>query len=130
MKGLRVSMIGFILLAVACIVVAGRGQSRQNPAPVIGAPPVSGPNLPGMGGRPDPMGNDPLNGRMEEQQVKSRNSERQKRLVSDTDRLLTLSKELKEQVEAPGKTPGQGDLGKKAEEIEKLAKSVKDHMKG
>jgi hypothetical protein len=130
MQGLRVAMIGFILLASASVVVVGRGQSRQNPTPVIGAPPVSGANIPGMGSRPDPMGNDPLNGRMEEQQIKSRNNERQKRLVSDTDRLLTLSKELKEQVEAPGKVPGAGDVGKKAEEIEKLAKSVKDHMKG
>jgi len=130
MKGLRGSMIGFTLLAGACVGLAGRGQSHQNPVPVIGPPPVSGANVPGMGGRADPMANDPMNGRMEEQQIKSRNSERQKRLVSDTDRLLTLSKELKEQVATPGKTPGPGDVGKKAEEIEKLAKSVKDRMKG
>ena len=129
MRTLWVAMVGLILAAGTCV-VAGRGQSRQNPPPVMGPPPMSGANLPSIGGRPDPSANDPLSGRLEEQQIKSRNSDRQKRLVSDTDRLLTLSKELKEQVETPGKAPGAGDVGKKAEEIEKLAKSVKDRMKG
>jgi hypothetical protein len=129
MKALRVAMISFMLLAAACV-VAVRGQSHQNPPPVIGAPPVSGANMPGMGGRSDPMSNDPMNGRLEEQQVKSRNSDRQRRLVSDTDRLVTLTKELKQQVETPDKPLQPGDVGRKAEEIEKLAKSVKDRMKG
>jgi hypothetical protein len=128
MRVLRVAMIALVL-PVSAYVVGGSGQSRQNPAPVMGPPPM-GASVPSIGGRTDPLSNDPLNPRMEEQQVKSRNSDRQKRLVSDTDRLLVLTKELKEQVEAPGKTPEPGEVGKKAEEIEKLAKSVKDRMKG
>jgi len=90
---------------------------------------MSGANVPSIG-RPDPLANDPLGGRMEEQQARSRNSDRQKRLVSDTDKLVVLVKELKNQVETSDKPLQPGDVGKRAEEIEKLAKSVKDRMKG
>jgi len=79
-------------------------------------------------GRPDST--DPLAGRMEEQQIKSRNSDRHRRMVADTDKLVTLTKELKDQVETSDKPLEPNDVGKKAEEIEKLAKSVKDRMKG
>ena len=127
MRVLRLAVIGSIVSG-ACVLTGG-GQSRQNPPPVMGPPPMTGANMPSIGGRNDPM-NDPLNGRMEEQQAKSRNSDRQKRLVSDADKLVILTKELKDQIEAPGKSSEPGDLGRKAEEIEKLAKSVKDRMKG
>ncbi len=76
------------------------------------------------------MANDPLNNRMEQQQIRSRNSDRQRRLVSDTDKLVTLVKELKEEVESSEKPLEPNDVQRRAEEIEKLAKSVKDRMKG
>lgn len=72
---------------------------------------------------------DPLP-RMEEQQARSRNSERQKKLVADTDRLLALIADLKRQIEQADKDGQPVDVTKKAEEIEKLAKSVKDRMRG
>ena len=112
---------------VGTIVVYGRGQSRQNPPPIM--PPSPSSNMPTLG-RPDPNTMDPLNARMAEQQVRSRNSDRQKRLVSDTDKLLTLTKQLKEDVQGTDKQLQPGDVQKRAEEIEKLAKSVKDRMKG
>ena len=67
---------------------------------------------------------------MEEQQARSRNSERQKKLVADTDRLLVLIADLKRQIEQADKDGQPVDVTKKAEEIEKLAKSVKERMKG
>ena len=67
---------------------------------------------------------------MEEQQARSRNSERQKRLVADTDRLLALVEDLKHQIEQADKDGQPADVTKKAEEIEKLAKSVKERMRG
>jgi len=127
MKALRGVTVGLILAGVVCV-VAGVSQSRQNPPPMT-PPPMSGANVPSIG-RPDPLANDPLGGRMEEQQARSRNSDRQKRLVSDTDKLVVLVKELKNQVETSDKPLQPGDVGKRAEEIEKLAKSVKDRMKG
>jgi hypothetical protein len=68
--------------------------------------------------------------KLEEQQATSRNAERQKRLQMDTEKLLALATELKEQVDKTDKNTLSLDVIKKADEIEKLAKSVKDRMKG
>jgi hypothetical protein len=57
-------------------------------------------------------------------------SERQKRLVADTDKLLALTTALKEQVDESNKDILSVDMIKKAEEIEKLAHSVKERIKG
>jgi len=67
---------------------------------------------------------------MEEEQEKSRNSDRQKKLVSDTERLLALANELKAEVDKTNKDTLSLDVIRKADEIEKLAHSVKEKMKG
>jgi hypothetical protein len=77
-----------------------------------------------MMGMPDPM-----RGRLAEQQAKVRNNERQKKLQTDTERLVGLVNELKTQVQSEQALPA-AELSKRAEEIEKLARSVKDRMKG
>lgn len=64
------------------------------------------------------------------EQEKMRVSERQKKLVEDTDKLLTLTTALKEQVNESDKNILSLDMVKKAEEIEKLAHSVKERIKG
>ena len=51
-------------------------------------------------------------------------------LKNDTDKLLKLSIELKSYVDKSDENVLSLDVIKKAEEIEKLAKSVKDKMKG
>ncbi len=51
-------------------------------------------------------------------------------LRNDTDKLLKLSVELKAYVDKSDENVLSLDVIKKAEEIEKLAKSVKDKMKG
>jgi len=51
-------------------------------------------------------------------------------LKSDTDKLLKLSVELKDYVDKADENVLSLDVIKKAEEIEKLAKSVKDKMRG
>jgi hypothetical protein len=56
--------------------------------------------------------------------------ERTAALKTDTDKLLKLSVELKEYVDKSDENVLSLDVIKKAEEIEKLAKSVKDKMKG
>jgi hypothetical protein len=66
---------------------------------------------------------------MAEQQARSRNFERQKKLESDTDKLLGLVTDFKAKVQTGGDL-SPADMSKKAEEIEKLARSVKDRMKG
>ena len=107
---------------------AGGAQQQVGDMPPMGAP---GPKLPGMkGGLPSTDPNDPMAGRLEDAQAKSRNVERQKKLQADTERLLSLATELKQQVDKTDKNILSVDVIKKADEIERLAKSVKDRMKG
>lgn len=68
--------------------------------------------------------------RIEQEQEKARNDDRQKRLVADTQRLLALATELKDDVDKTNKDMLSVDVVKKADEIEKLAHSVKEKMKG
>jgi hypothetical protein len=67
---------------------------------------------------------------MEDEQAKMRNIERQKRLVEDTAKLLELANELKAEVDKSDKNTLSLDVVRKADEIEKLAHSVKERMKG
>jgi hypothetical protein len=62
--------------------------------------------------------------------AKKANEERQKALKSDTDKLVKLAGELKEDVDKSNENVLSLDVLKKAEEIEKLARSVKEKMKG
>jgi hypothetical protein len=67
---------------------------------------------------------------MEHDMEKKARKERVAALKSDTDRLLKLSLELKASVDKADENVLSLDVIKKAEEIEKLAKSVKEKMKG
>jgi nitric oxide reductase activation protein len=69
-------------------------------------------------------------GSIEEQQARMRNNERQKQLVDDTAKLLSLANELKADVDKSSKDTLSLDVVRKADEIEKLAHSVKEKMKG
>ena len=129
MKTLRTTIMATLVLGAA----TGMASAQLGATPPIQNVPLgsgrnTGMTLPSADGRDIP-GPDSMP-RMEEQQARSRNSERQKRLVADTNRLLALIADLKRQIEQAGKDGQQVDVTKKAEEIEKLAKSVKDRMKG
>ncbi len=62
--------------------------------------------------------------------VKKRNELRQQEIKKDTDQLLELATELKQYVDKTNENIISLDVIKKAEQIEKLAKNVKDKMKG
>jgi membrane protein involved in colicin uptake len=62
--------------------------------------------------------------------AKKANEDRQKSLMSDTEKLVKLTAELKEYVDKSNENLLSVDVIKKAEEIEKLAHSVKEKMKG
>ncbi len=66
---------------------------------------------------------------LEEQQTKLRNAERQKQLVSDTQKLVALVNELQTDVDKSTKDTLSLDVVRKADEIDKLAKTVRDKMK-
>jgi len=67
---------------------------------------------------------------MEQDQARMRAVDRQKQLVSDTQKLLALATELKADVDKTNKDTMSLDVIRKADEIEKLAHSVKEKMKG
>jgi predicted TIM-barrel fold metal-dependent hydrolase len=73
---------------------------------------------------------DPTAEKLERDREKALNKQRQTSLQKDTDRLLQLATELKQNVDKSNEHTLSLDVIKKAEEIEKLAKQVKDKMKG
>ena len=62
--------------------------------------------------------------------AKKANLERQASLKNDTDKLVKLAGELKEYVDKSNENMLSLNVIKKADEIEKLARSVKEKMKG
>jgi len=132
MKILRAVTMGTLLLTGTSVMMHGQhGSSGKTQSPLQNPVPLGGQNS--MGGMSPISGRndipDPLGPRLQEQQAKSRNSDRQRRLVEDTDRLLSLAADLKQQMGTSGNAMS-ADMVKKAEEIEKLAKSVRERMKG
>ena len=77
-----------------------------------------------------PTDDSDIRARMATELAKRAAKERVVALKSDTDKLLKLSVELKSYVDKSDENVLSLDVIKKAEEIEKLAKSVKDKMKG
>ena len=67
---------------------------------------------------------------MERQQAKALNKQRHEELKESTDQLLELSEQLKEYVDKTDENTLSLDVIKKAEEIEKLAKRVREKMRG
>ena len=128
MKTLRRSVAGMVFLTTMLAGTLSGGQ-RSQPLPLDQQAPQTPQNsVPPPGtGLPD-FG--PANPRLEEQQARVRSTERQKKLVADTDKLLALATELKTDVDKTNKDVLSVDVIKKADEIEKLAHSVKERMKG
>jgi hypothetical protein len=81
---------------------------------------------------PRPDGRDPKDPKlqeMEHQMALKRAVMRQHEIETDTQKLFSLAQELKDDVGKSTKDQLSLDVIKKAEEIEKLAKSVKDKMR-
>lgn len=68
--------------------------------------------------------------RAQKEMEKKANEQRQAELKRDTEKLLQLSTELKEYVDKSNENVLSVDVFRKAEEIEKLAHSVKTKMRG
>ncbi|HEY1993525.1 MAG TPA: hypothetical protein VGG81_03905 [Edaphobacter sp.] len=129
MRILRVAMIG-VVLAAACSVRVSGGQMFPTQTTPQGGRQQQVPGFPSPGRNGNPAEPDPIDPHRAEQQEKLRNNDRQKRLVADTDKLLSLATDLKAQVDKSTKDTLSVDVIKKADEIEKLAHSVKERMKG
>ncbi len=109
-----------LILILALLLSAPQGvlsQQQSPPRPPLGVPQPedSGPNVPS---------------RIQKEMEKKANDQRQADLRRDAEKLLKLSTELKEYVDKSNQNLLSLDVIKKAEEIEKLAHSVKTKMKG
>ena len=79
---------------------------------------------------PSKSDEDSARDRLIQDMAKKAAKERAAALKTDTDKLLKLSVELKQYVDKTDENVLSLDVIKKAEEIERLARSVKDKMKG
>jgi hypothetical protein len=113
------SLLFFWIVSVflLCLPAAAQGTSGQIPSP-----PTHEIN--------PPMEGDEARARIQHEMEKKAAKERVAALKNDTDKLLRLSVELKSYVDKSDENVLSLTVIKKAEEIEKLAKSVKDKMKG
>ena len=80
-------------------------------------------------GPPRNVERDAAEEKMENDRKKAMNKHRHELLQKDTDRLYQLAGELKGYVDKTDENMLSVDVVKKAEEVEKLAKKVKDKMK-
>ena len=119
MNGIRVG-VAVLGLLLASSGFAGQPRAQQNTTQQT-RPPL-GADLP-------PIGVD-LPPAQREKQEKLQNEGRQKQLVADTEKLLQLANELHTDVSKTDKNVLSVDVVRKAEEIEKLAHSVKVKMRG
>jgi len=85
--------------------------------------------MPSVSPSPSP-GEDTWEIEQRKEMQKKSNLERQQQLKKDTEKLLELATELKQYVDKSNENTLSLDVIKKADQIEKLAKSVKDKMKG
>ncbi len=120
---LRNALIGMTLL-IGTSGAPGAGQNAPPQQPQL-PPVIPHISFPGAGG-----GYDGISPGVQRQQAIARDKERQQRLVEDTNKLLELATDLKTQVDKTNRGIMSIDVIKKAEEIEKLAHSVKERMKG
>jgi hypothetical protein len=74
-----------------------------------------------------PPGIDP---QLAERMTNTRNNDRQKQLVADTQKLLSLAQQLHDEVAKSNKNELSVSVVKTADQIDKLAKRVRDEMRG
>jgi len=109
-----------ILLAFASLPAIYAQMAPSSPRP---------PALPGTDRtKPDDEVDSAVTRQMTLQAVMKRNTIRQQRIVDDTAKLLELAQQLKNEMDKNAKNSLSGSA-KKAEEIERLAKGVKDKMR-
>jgi hypothetical protein len=111
-----------LLLAFACLALPVRAQQTAEPSP-----PVAPDHVPGLGNNTPPA--DGTDSHMMRDMAKERNMMRQKQIIEDTNRLLDLAKQLKADVDKSNKDQLSLSVVDTANEIEKLAKSVKEKMR-
>ncbi len=110
----------FIFLALLSLILSIPAQSQPQDLPAD--------QLPGIGPPAPPAS--PEQRQIEHDRAKRMNKERFDSLKRDTDKLLELATELKQNVDRANENTLSLDVIRKADEIDKLAKQVREKMKG
>jgi hypothetical protein len=113
----------WVLAGGLMLIMASAVRAQQPVVPKVDATTSEPSILPAMDGSQTNLAPD-----LAERQEKLLNSSRQKRLVLDTQRLVALANELKAAVDKSDKDTLSLDVIRKADEVEKLAHSVKEKM--
>jgi hypothetical protein len=136
LRGIGLTVGGCLLVLAAPTALAQSAQKQPAPIDPNAAPSVyngrtNGPVVPSQGQLP-PLFPDAVPGdsRLEHDQARLRNQDRQRQIVADTQKLVELANQLNAAVEKSNKDTLSMDVIRKADEIEKLAKSVREKMKG
>jgi hypothetical protein len=121
------SLQGFaeLLFAAALILMVLQGTNAMAQLP----DPTPAPDASSPGNQRQRDTEDPWTAQQKRELAKKQNVFRQQEIKQDTDKLLELATELKQYVDKTNENIISLDVIKKAEQIEKLAKSVKDKMK-
>lgn len=115
------SRILMVLLLTATFTAAH--SQMQGPAQ-----PPAAPGIPGVNPSAS-SDSDPMTRRMNAEMVVKRNIQRQQEIIADTNKLLQLAQQLNSDVSKSSKDTLSLSVVKEADEIEKLAKSVKEKMR-
>lgn len=125
----RVVVFAVVLSGAGMLASRASAQSSTFPPP----PSQSTGKLPSpLGGAQDdnsPLNRDPLAAQQETRRQRAAIDERQRKMQEDTAKLLQLAEELKAEMEKTNKFQMSLEVIRKAEEIEKLARDVKNRMK-
>jgi hypothetical protein len=113
----RPRRMAWMLSLLFLFTIPGNAQRQPSPPPRVD-------------GTAAPADGDEARTQIARDMAKKANEERQAALKSDTDKLVKLAGELKSYVDKTNENVLSLEVLKKAEEIEKLAHSVKDKMKG
>jgi type VI protein secretion system component VasF len=111
-----------LLFTICCFGIHAQQVDHSNPPPL----PAAMNSMPPFGSS---SSSDPGTAEMEKKMMLKRAVLRQHDIVDQTTKLLVLAQELKADVDKSNKDQLSMSVVKKAEEIEKLAKSVKDKMR-
>jgi hypothetical protein len=120
----RRAMLGWLGAAALARALGGEAGAQMAP----GAADASAPGNRRPGDEGAEM--DALHGRMQRSLSEQRNDERQKELEADTKKLLELARNLEADVSKSNKNELSLEVIKRAEQIEKLARSVREKMRG
>lgn len=120
-RTLRARILFSAAAALLILPLCAHAQRSGPPVPVT-------PGIPGVDSTAAPAP-DPGLRRMTGEMALKRNTQRQQQIVSDTAHLLQLAQKLNDEVSKSNKDELSVSVVKQAEEIEKLAKTIKERMR-